>query len=253
MVAFTGAGISAESGIPTFRDPGGIWDRFDPSEFGTWDGLLRLAMSRPEALADFLSELRGAFSAARPGPAHVALARLEQDGVLDGVITQNVDGLHQEAGGSEVVEIHGSFTRTVCLGCGHRSAVSRPGVPGGLDRAIVGLRTAFVASLSSLLPQCPLCGSPSPPTSWPSARDCRTSTRPSGWPRGAESCSWWGPPARSSRRRTSPRRRPGPGATVIEVATAATFVQADLRLEGPAGQVLPALVEAAGRRRGSVD
>ncbi len=62
VVAFTGAGISAESGIPTFRDPGGLWERFEPSEFGTWDGLSRAAVSRPDALASFLAELRRALA-----------------------------------------------------------------------------------------------------------------------------------------------------------------------------------------------
>jgi NAD-dependent deacetylase len=121
-VAFTGAGISAESGIPTFRDPGGVWERFEPGEFGTWDGLLRLAMSRPDALAEFLSELRTAFAAAHPGAAHQALARMESEGVVEGVITQNIDGLHQASGipEAQVVELHGNATYAHCLRCGAR-------------------------------------------------------------------------------------------------------------------------------------
>src|SRR5437867_262433 len=82
VVAFTGAGISADSGIPTFRDPGGLWDRFDPARFGTWEGLAAEAMSRPDALAEFLAALRTAFARARPNAAHGALAELERAGLL---------------------------------------------------------------------------------------------------------------------------------------------------------------------------
>ena len=65
VVAFTGAGISAESGIPTFRDPGGLWDRYDPMRFGTFEGIAREAMEHPDELADYLSEMRRAFAAER--------------------------------------------------------------------------------------------------------------------------------------------------------------------------------------------
>ncbi|MBI4260049.1 MAG: hypothetical protein HY658_05740, partial [Actinobacteria bacterium] len=111
VVALTGAGISADSQIPTFREPGGVWDRFDPERFGTWAGLLEEAMSRPDALADFLGELRSTLARARPNPAHLALAELERAGLLDAVITQNVDGLHLDAGSRTVVEIHGTLRR----------------------------------------------------------------------------------------------------------------------------------------------
>jgi NAD-dependent SIR2 family protein deacetylase len=169
VVAFTGAGISAESGIPTFRDPGGMWDRFDPSEFGTWDGLMALAMTRPDALASFLVELRRMFAAAAPGAAHTALAHLEAGGILDAVVTQNVDGLHQAAGSRRVVELHGSFSRTVSpatscwrtstgrwWGSGPRSCRAwRP-----CSRDAGGARAR------------------SDRTSWPSATLCRTFPRP---------------------------------------------------------------------------
>ena len=189
VVAFTGAGISAESGIPTFRDPGGIWDRFDPWDFGTWDGLMRTAMSRPDALADFLAELRRALAQARPGPAHLALVRLEEAGLLEAVITQNVDGLHQEAGSREVVEIHGSFARTTCLVCGHRERVTREAFLEALDRAVTVLRSAFVPSLAALLPLCSRCGGPGsrrPSPEFRSSIGWRTPTSP---------CPTWNAPS----------------------------------------------------------
>src|SRR5881396_3454727 len=103
VVAFTGAGVSAESGIPTFRDPGGLWDRYSPMRFGTFEGIAREAMEHPDELADYLTEMKEAFAAARPNPAHVALADLERAGLLSGVITQNVDGLHRDAGNTNVI------------------------------------------------------------------------------------------------------------------------------------------------------
>src|SRR5207342_3647782 len=82
VVAFTGAGLSADSGIPTFRDRGAMWDRFDPQEMGTWEGMARTAMHRPEHLASFLADLRRAFGQATPNPGHLALAELERAGLL---------------------------------------------------------------------------------------------------------------------------------------------------------------------------
>jgi NAD-dependent deacetylase len=253
VVAFTGAGISAESGIPTFRDPGGIWDRFDPSEFGTWDGLLRLAMSRPDALADFLTELGTAFRTARPGSAHVALAGLEHAGVVDGIVTQNVDGLHQEAGSSDVVEIHGSFTRTLCLLCGHRAVVSREAFLEGLDRAVTGLRTAFIASLSSLLPHCERCGGPARPDFVAFGEGLQDFGRAERLATGCRSMLVVGTSGEVFPAAHLPETASRAGATVIEVATQPTFIQADLRLEGRAGEVLPALADAVLRRRAPTD
>ena len=243
VVAFTGAGISAESGIPTFRDPGGIWDRFDPSEFGTWDGLMALAMTRPDALASFLVELRRMFAAAAPGAAHTALAHLEAGGILDAVVTQNVDGLHQAAGSRRVVELHGSFSRTVCLMCGGRDDVARDELLANLDRAVVGLRSAFVPSLASLLPRCWRCEGPVRPDfvafgdtvqDLPEAedliRECRVllvvGTSGEVYPAAA-----------------LPEGARRSGATVIDVSAGPTDVPSDLRLRGRAGAILPAVVE----------
>jgi len=112
-VALTGAGISVPSGIPDFRSPGGLWERYDPEEHATIGAFLR----DPEKAWEMLGEQQAAIRQARPNPAHVALARLERAGVLYGVITQNIDGLHQEAGSACVVEFHGSFRRLLCPGC----------------------------------------------------------------------------------------------------------------------------------------
>jgi NAD-dependent deacetylase len=112
-VAFTGAGISVESGIPDFRSTGGLWERFDPSEYAT----IAAFKKNPAKVWAMLKEMDRILVRARPNPAHEALAALEKQGILLGVITQNVDNLHQTAGSVNVVEYHGNAHRFACLGC----------------------------------------------------------------------------------------------------------------------------------------
>ena len=111
-VVFTGAGISTESGIPDFRSPGGVWTRYDPRDF-TFDRFVDSAEVRQTSWA-----MRREFFAkdVQPNPAHRAIARLEAAGRCLGVITQNIDGLHQLAGSSNVVEIHGTAREVACIG-----------------------------------------------------------------------------------------------------------------------------------------
>lgn len=115
-VALTGAGVSTESGIPDFRSAGGIWAQFDPYEVASIDAFRR----DPERVWEFYALRLGVLADARPNDAHHALARLERDGLLEAVITQNVDGLHQAAGSRDVVEVHGSIRGAVCVACAHR-------------------------------------------------------------------------------------------------------------------------------------
>ena len=113
VVALTGAGISVESGIPDFRSPGGLWERFDPMEYAYIQAFRR----NPAKVWQFLLEMDDIISQARPNPAHYALAELEAKGYLSGIITQNVDNLHQAAGSCHVVEYHGNALRFVCDQC----------------------------------------------------------------------------------------------------------------------------------------
>ena len=111
-VALTGAGISAESGIPTFRDPGGLWDRYDPQEYATIDAFQRAPGKVWQMMRDF-TELK----TAQPNPGHYALTQLEQMGLLGCIITQNVDNLHQASGSQDVIEFHGNMRQAVCQRC----------------------------------------------------------------------------------------------------------------------------------------
>jgi NAD-dependent deacetylase len=113
LVAFTGAGISVESGIPDFRSKGGLWERFDPREYAT----IRAFKKDPAKVWLMLQEIDQLIRKARPNPAHYALAELEAMGRLLGVITQNVDNLHRAAGSKNVIEYHGNAQRFVCLNC----------------------------------------------------------------------------------------------------------------------------------------
>ena len=245
VVAFTGAGISAESGIPTFRDPGGLWERFDPGEFGSWQGVMELAMTKPDALAGFLGELRRAFGAARPGPAHMALAGLQEAGLLDAVITQNVDGLHQDAGSGRVLELHGSFRQQVCLVCGHRERVTRQEFLDGLDRAITGLRSAYVASLASLLPRCSRCTGPARADFVAFGEAVRNLSEAERIARGCRTMLVVGTSGEVFPAADLPVQASAAGAQVVEVAGGPSEVRSDIRLSGQAGDVLPLLAEKA--------
>ena len=116
VVALAGAGCSTESGIPDYRGPEGSLKRRSPIQYGEF-------VRRPEARVRYWARSTIGWprmSAMRPNPAHRALAALEDGGVLRGVITQNVDGLHHAAGSRRVVELHGSLAGVLCLGCGVR-------------------------------------------------------------------------------------------------------------------------------------
>jgi NAD-dependent deacetylase len=117
VAAFSGAGISTESGLSDFRSPGGVWDRY---RVVTFQEFLLSHEARVEYWTmkrDFYNELKNA----KPNKAHSALAELEKMGKLKCLITQNIDGLHQDSGSSPdiVIEIHGTNRKAVCLGCGN--------------------------------------------------------------------------------------------------------------------------------------
>lgn len=113
-VAFTGAGISVESGIPDFRGPSGLWEKFDPLEYATIEAF----HADPKKVWGMLKEMALLLDRSRPNPAHRALVHLEEMGRLSSVITQNIDDLHQEAGSRRVIEFHGTSRNLVCMICG---------------------------------------------------------------------------------------------------------------------------------------
>lgn len=119
-VALTGAGISVGSGIADFRSPGGLWSVFSPNEYATLDVFL----SNPQKAWQLYREMGRSLLGKRPNRAHQVLADFEKDGLLQGLITQNVDNLHQAAGSRNVLEIHGDHQHLHCLQCGHMTPVT---------------------------------------------------------------------------------------------------------------------------------
>ncbi len=230
VVAVTGAGVSEESGIPTFRGDHGIWLKYPIEEFGTIDAYLSDA-NRVWAFWCALSEL---VADCRPNPAHVALANLEALGRLETVITQNVDNLHQDAGSKSVIEYHGNARKLVCLGCRQR-------VP------------LVMNNLTDLAPKCGACGGLLKPDvvmfgeTIPSYALLEASAR-------AQKCDVMivvGTSAQVFPAAELPFTAKERGAYIIECNTEPTdFTRlvTNTFLEGPAGVTLPALVTAVQKR-----
>ena len=225
VVALTGSGISAESGVPTFRDAQtGLWARYDPRELATPEAFAR----DPELVWKWYAWRRGLVEGARPNAGHRALAVLQRSAPVFSLVTQNVDGLHQEAGSSGVVELHGNIRRSRC---------PAENVPAETDET------------DHLPPLCPNCGSPlRPDVVWFGealpAEGLRVASE------AARSCdvllsvgtSGLVYPAASL-----PYEALKSGATVIEINPDPTPLSAltDFAVRGEAGEVLPTLVRAA--------
>lgn len=117
IVALTGAGVSEESGIPTFRGKGGIWEKYDPSIYASIPGLIGVFLFKPSKVRDFILEFYETIYKAKPNKAHYVLSEMEKNGILNSVITQNVDNLHQRAGSKKVIELHGNMLHFKCTNC----------------------------------------------------------------------------------------------------------------------------------------
>lgn len=149
VTTFTGAGVSTESGIPDFRSPGGVWTRYDPRDF-TFDRYVDSADVRARSWA-MRREFFG--KGIEPNAAHRAIARIEASGRGHGVITQNIDGLHQLAGSTEVVEIHGTARQVTCIG-----RRPRAGIPDGCGFSAPHTWAIERLDAGDPDPACPRCG-----------------------------------------------------------------------------------------------
>ncbi|HVN32876.1 MAG TPA: NAD-dependent deacylase [Thermoanaerobaculaceae bacterium] len=164
VVAFTGAGVSAESGVPTFRGVGGLWEGHPVEELASPRGFF----ADPERVWRFYEERRQNLALVSPNPAHRVLACWQDRFPTYAVVTQNVDGLHQVAGARAVLELHGSIWRVRCLGCGREReerTVPLPRVPpvcsecGAMERPAVVwygefLPEAVMAAASAAIEAC---------------------------------------------------------------------------------------------------
>ena len=249
VAAFTGSGISAESGIPTFRGEGGIWERYPPSRYGNLPGLFSVFLLRPARLAGFAGEALSTFIRAEPNPAHRALAELEHRGRLQAVITQNIDDLHERAGSRVVLKLHGDLFRFRCVQCRARRNFTREDIRHLLD-SLAGrkpTRRNLLGFFRTSLPGCPECGGRMRPDvvffgeSLPRDATVRASAE-------ARSCRVMlvvGTSGAVYPAATFPRIAKGSGAVLAEFGpepTAFTPI-CDFFFPGPASATLPRLVE----------
>jgi len=229
VVALTGAGLSVESGIPPFRGKGGLWEKIDPMEYAHIDAFIE----NPEKVWDVLiREMKTVVDAAKPNPGHLGLAELERLGFLKAIITQNVDGLHQAAGSSDVIEFHGNFAWQRCMTCDGR------------------IRTREI-DLSSLPPRC-ACGGVYRP-------DCvffgelippQHLSRSRREAAGCDLMLVLGTSATVEPAATIPYLAKSAGAKIIEInpePTPLTESICDYRIPMAAGFALPLIIEAIGR------
>jgi len=232
VVVFTGAGVSTDSGIPDFRSPGGLWTRYDPRELGFRQYV------RDPATRRLAWRLRRELHAleARPNSVHLACVRLAEAGRLAGVITQNIDGLHTDAGlpAELVCEVHGTGRQFVCLACGERGpmgeAVARVEA-GEEDPACLACGGIIKAATVSF-------GQGIPPAVWERAETLTAACDAFV----AVGSSLVVQPAAGL-----PRRASRLGAKLVIVNREPTPLDdlADVVLHGEAGTLLPALVDAA--------
>ncbi|MCE5314893.1 MAG: NAD-dependent protein deacylase [Armatimonadota bacterium] len=141
VFVFTGAGVSKESGLPTFRDLDGEWTKYDPMTFATLDGFLQ----NPVMVWNMYRKRQKQVAAAQPNPAHIVIAGMESYYPEFLLATQNVDDLHERAGSRKMVKIHGDSQRVRCLDCGESRCASDFDLPDEFD--------------NDTLPKCPECGS----------------------------------------------------------------------------------------------
>ena len=161
IVVLTGSGISAESGIPTFRGEDGLWKKYSPEEFGTVSGLLFQFAKNPRRIIEFALNLIEVINRAEPNPGHIALARLEKKyGKNVTIITQNIDDLHEKAGSSTVLKIHGDLYTLRCIKCGHKMKIDRQYLEDYHKKLkeILSSPLKIIKEAKHLLPRCPECG-----------------------------------------------------------------------------------------------
>ena len=225
VVALTGSGISAESGVPTFRDAQtGLWARYDPQELATGEAFAR----DPELVWSWYAWRRGLVEGARPNAGHEALAELEGTVPAFTLVTQNVDGLHQEAGSAGVLELHGNIRRSRC----------------SLEAVIVEAEET-----DCVPPLCPNCGAPLRPDVVWFGEALPEDTLAAAW-EAARSCDLFlsvGTSGLVYPAASLPYEALENGAAVVEVNPEPTPLssRADFAVRGTAGEVLPGLVHGA--------
>lgn len=232
VVAFTGAGVSAESGVPTFRGNEGIWAKFKPEELASMDAFLR----NPELVWEWYKARKKIMATVQPNPGHVVLAKMERMFPYVAIVTQNIDNLHRRAGSTTVYELHGNIERNYCLKCGaphaNEQVLAGEGVPKCTRSGCKGMVRPDVVWFGEMLPE----------DQWNGAiraiasADVFLSIGTSGVVYPAASL-----PLMAKRQ----------GALLVEINPEPTPLtdSADEFLRGPSGEILPSLYEQLVKRR----
>ncbi|MFO7461144.1 MAG: NAD-dependent deacylase [Desulfatiglandales bacterium] len=230
-LALTGAGISVESGIPDFRSAGGLWAKYDPSEYAT----IQAFRQNPEKIWEMLRDMNQLVGEAMPNPAHLGLGEMEKMGFLHCIITQNVDNLHQAGGARNVIEYHGNSSTLSCLWCGKRYSTHEKGNE-NVPRCGCG---------KVLKPDVVFFGEAIPPSALERSFQLASS---------AEALLIVGTSAAVSPANTIPSIAKSRGAVLIELnmeRTHLTSTITDIFLEGRAGEIIPALLALLKEMKGS--
>lgn len=232
VAVLTGAGTSAESGIPTFRDPDGLWQQFDPQELAN----IHAFLDNPELVQGWYAHRRQLALESAPNPAHEALAELERLATRFTLITQNVDNLHQRAGSEKVVELHGNVTRNYCIDC------ERPASDDEMEALATGEPARCPACDGYIRPDVVWFGEMLPAAALDHAHEAAAD---------ADVFLSVGTSAVVHPAAGLPLAAKQHGAYIVEVNIQPTAItdDADAVLRGPAGTVLPSLIEAIKTRR----
>jgi len=158
VVCFCGAGLSQESGVPTFRGHGGLWEKYDAYLYASREGIERLLKNDVCNLKEFIVDFYNILLKSRPNYAHYVLAEMEKEGILVGIISQNIDDFSYQAGSQKVAELHGNAFIFVCWQCGRKKRVSKQEVREFLEKLerIHGDRE-ITEAIFSFVGRCPEC------------------------------------------------------------------------------------------------
>ena len=240
-VVLTGSGISSESGIATYRDKGGLWDKYKEGSTG---GIFTVLANHPDEASDILSGFFESLYHGKPNPGHVGIAELEKEGFINSVITQNIDGLHYDAGSSNIYELHGNIFRLKCMNCSKKTSLSKQQFYKMGNKIVDHLTKYSFESIFDVLPKC----------------SCKGVMRPDfvsfGEPvpdileavKEAKSCKFMmivGTSGVVYPAASLPQHAKSGGAYIIEInmEESALTKQADIFIQGKAGEVIPKLIE----------
>ncbi len=232
VVVLSGAGMSVESDIAPFRGPGGLWEKYDPVEYGH----ITTLRNAPEKAWIMLSEMQREIMKAKPNKGHYALAKLEEMGLVSSIITQNVDGLHHVAGSRGVIEFHGNLQSVVCMDCNYTVPSSD-------------------VSLDRIPPSCGKCGGPVKPNAvfFGEAIPAEALTRADQESNSCDLMLVVGTSAEVQPAASMPSIAKNAGAKVVEInisETPFTGQVSDYIIKGRAGEVLEKLLNKVAEQKG---